>query len=120
MSGFWVTNGTSAGTSELSVAGGSSFTVFGSEVLFEGGDGGLWVTNGTAAGTSELSVMGAFPRGFDPGDFTVLGNEVSLVGVTRTAPLNFGSPMGRARAHRSCQLPRLVRLTNSLLAFSLF
>ena len=71
-SALWVTNGTGAGTSELSVAGASSeapsfgFVAFGSKVLFSGNDANhhreLWITNGTAAGTSELSVAGAFSR----------------------------------------------------------
>jgi hypothetical protein len=73
----WVTNGTAAGTSELSVPGAGpnpdlepdNFLVFGSgsEVLFTGYDANglnnLWVTNGTGPGTSELSVAGAGPFG---------------------------------------------------------
>jgi ELWxxDGT repeat protein len=80
---LWVTDGTTAGTSEISVAGASTtglnptdFTVFGSEVLFNGFDSnnqdGLWVTNGTAAGTSEISVAGASPYGLDPQYITVV------------------------------------------------
>jgi ELWxxDGT repeat protein len=60
---LWVTDGTAAGTSELSVANVDTndfdfgllpqhFFVFGSEVLFSGEDAnrltGLWVTDGTA------------------------------------------------------------------------
>src|SRR5262249_16417390 len=63
----WVTDGTSLGTSEITVPGVPPFgitpiylTVFGSEVLFAGEDAGghvdLWVTNGTSAGTTEISV----------------------------------------------------------------
>src|SRR4029077_2434916 len=77
-SALWVTNGTGAGTSELSVAGASSggllpfgFVAFGSKVLFSGNDANhhreLRITNGTAAGTSELSVAGAFSEGLNPG-----------------------------------------------------
>ena len=88
---LWVTNGTSAGTSEISIskqfAGGFNpqhLTVFGSKVLFEGLDsqdhGNLWVTNGTAAGTSELSVKGQHPNSFVPQDFTVLGSKVLFNG----------------------------------------
>ena len=62
---LWITNGTAAGTSELSVAGAFSekinpgnFVVFGSEGLFQGhgadGAANFWVTNGTVAGTSEF------------------------------------------------------------------
>ena len=69
--GLWVTNGTAAGTSELTGIAGqltganpntnipgfdpSGFLVYNGEVLFAGTDSsgngpGLWVTNGTAAG----------------------------------------------------------------------
>jgi ELWxxDGT repeat protein len=92
--GLWVTNGTSTGTSELTVAGayGSGvfayngdispdFTVFGSELLFVGvdasGSAGLWVTNATTSGTSEVVVPGTAESWlFTNPDFTVLGNEV--------------------------------------------
>ena len=88
---LWVTNGTGAGTSELTVAGAYSgglfppyFTVFGNEVLFDGVDASdhnnLWVTNGTGAGTSELTVAGAYSGGLSPSDFTVFGNEVLFDG----------------------------------------
>jgi ELWxxDGT repeat protein len=66
--GLWVTNGTAAGTHELTgikgaYSGGlepsTSFTVIGNEVLFGGidasGQPGLWVTNGTSKGTHELT-----------------------------------------------------------------
>src|SRR3984957_4470905 len=82
--GLWVTNGTTAGTSELGgtnntgISGaypiglfyGSGIaatfdpdlTVFNGKVLFEGLDSGthygLWITNGTAAGTSEIGGLG--------------------------------------------------------------
>ena len=85
--GLWVTEGTSAGTSEITVTGASSyglfygvadpdFTVFGNEVLFQGAGPddfpALWVTNGTSAGTSEPGAVGAGPNGLDPSDITVL------------------------------------------------
>ena len=94
---LWITNGTAAGTSEVTAAGAYSggrfnatapisanFTVFGGKVVFEGTDAAhnrnLWVTDGTSAGTSELTVAGAFPSGglfsgIEP-DFTVLGSKV--------------------------------------------
>lgn len=92
--GLWATNGTAAGTSELSVANGSSegldpigLAVFGSEVLFSGrdtnNDFNLWVTNGTGAGTSELSVVEANSEGLFTGgspNLTVLGSEVVFEG----------------------------------------
>jgi hypothetical protein len=100
---LWVTDGTSAGTSELSVAGANSrglffnslnpdFTVLGSTAVFEGADASgrpnLWVTDGTSAGTSELNVAGANFNGlfYDGGsvpnpDFTIHGNEVLFGGA---------------------------------------
>ena len=65
-----MSDGTSAGISELTVAGAYSggifrslfpdFTVLGDKALFNGldasGHPNLWVTNGTSAGTSELTV----------------------------------------------------------------
>ena len=95
LNGLWITDGTSSGTSELSIAGTSgvmfitsqNMAVLGSEVLF-GGEGlnqpqsGLWISDGTAAGTSELSVAGV-PAGFglSPSHFTVFGSEALFVGV---------------------------------------
>jgi ELWxxDGT repeat protein len=79
---LYVTNGTTAGTAMLDVAGASSdgldphdLTQVGSRVIFEGADAqgllGLWSSDGTAAGTQELSVVGAATtgQGFDPGAF---------------------------------------------------
>jgi ELWxxDGT repeat protein len=95
--GLWVTDGTAAGTSHLSVANAFSgglfsavapnFTVLGSKALFEGEDTSghvtLWVTDGTSAGTSELTVIGANPNGIfsstNP-DFTVLGSKILFAG----------------------------------------
>jgi ELWxxDGT repeat protein len=88
---LWVTNGTSAGTSEISLAKQDpnglipqNLTVFGNKVLFEGLDknlnSNLWVTDGTAAGTSELSVNGQNTQNFVPQDFTVLGSKVLFNG----------------------------------------
>jgi ELWxxDGT repeat protein len=74
-SNLWVTNGTSAGTSELAVSGANSgglfnlhyfsagFTVLGGKVLFVGqdtsGNANLWVTDGAETGTSELAAANA-------------------------------------------------------------
>src|SRR5437763_1681524 len=80
---LWVTNGTAAGTFELTGISGANasgiftnstvadFTVFGNEVLFQGinassGTEGLWVTNGTAAGTHELTGISGTSPDFDP------------------------------------------------------
>jgi ELWxxDGT repeat protein len=93
--GLWVTDGTTAGTHELTgIAGAASgyglnpqnMTVFNGEVLFEStdvaGNAGLWVTNGTAAGTFELTgINGAYSGGLDPAYFAILSNEVLFDGT---------------------------------------
>ena len=98
---LWVTDGTLAGTSELSATGADatdglfprSLTLFGSEVLFSGLDtaqrAGLWVTNGTSAGTSELSVAHSqlFSQGVD--NLTILGSKVLFVATD----VNFNSTL---------------------------
>jgi ELWxxDGT repeat protein len=65
--GLWVTDGTAAGTHELTGIAGADgtggldpfgLTAFGGKVLFQQGvgiDNQLWVTDGTAAGTQELT-----------------------------------------------------------------
>ena len=82
VSDLWVTNGTAAGTTDL-VDGinPKSLIAFGTEVLFTDGYGDLWVSNGTAAGTSELSVANASSSGLSPGNFTVFGSEVLFDGT---------------------------------------
>ena len=61
--GLWKTDGTAAGTSELSI-GAPGYNTYlasnGKDVLFDG-NYNLWVTDGTSAGTSELSAAGASP-----------------------------------------------------------
>jgi ELWxxDGT repeat protein len=110
--GLWVTDGTAAGTHELTNISGANpgpagglfggepvvapadFTVFNGEVLFNGIDAaglsGLWMTNGTAAGTYELTGIagaytggptGAAPGGLNPQDLTVFKNEVLFAGT---------------------------------------
>ena len=98
---LWVTDGTSAATSELTIAGVGSLglfpgdlTLLGSKAVFDGEDDHqnhqLWVTDGTSAGTSELTVAGAYPLagGLSPGNFTTLGSKVLFVGRdARTASI---------------------------------
>jgi hypothetical protein len=80
---LWVTDGTSAGTRELAMAGipqpsPQGFAVVGNKVLFEGLDHpfgsqyALWITDGTSAGTSEVAVPGAWSGGggLSPSDIT--------------------------------------------------
>ena len=94
--GLWVTDGTAAGTHEITgISGANAYgvdpsflTVFKHEVLFNGfdaaGNRGLWVTNGTAASTHELTgIVGASTSGsgFNPTDFTVFKGKVLFDGV---------------------------------------
>jgi hypothetical protein len=91
--GLWVTNGTAAGTHELSISGaaaggifsstaGPAFALFNGEALFGGRDAsgnlGLWVTDGTAAGTHELAGISAYLGGF--ASPAVLNSEVLFGG----------------------------------------
>jgi ELWxxDGT repeat protein len=98
--GLWGTNGTTAGTYELTgvingVFAPTGFTVFDGEVLFQGEDtnalNGLWVTHGTEAGTTELGGFGStgisganssglFVGGGSP-DFTVFNGETLFSGM---------------------------------------
>jgi ELWxxDGT repeat protein len=93
--GLWVTNGTAAGTQELTGISGANatglnaygFTLFNGEVLFTGDDAsgnyGLWVTNGTAAGTQELTGISGVStqgQGLHPTDLTVFNSEVLFNG----------------------------------------
>jgi ELWxxDGT repeat protein len=103
-SSLWVTDGTSAGTSELAVSGANigglfnlhyfsagaspGFTVLGGVALFEGydagGDDSLWVTDGTAAGTTELAVTGSYADGLffnvPHHDLTVFAGQALFAG----------------------------------------
>jgi ELWxxDGT repeat protein len=88
--GLWITDGTSAGTSEIMPANAyelglnpSEFSLAGSEVVFQATDAaghvGLWVTDGTAAGTQELQANSAATTG-NPGqwpqDFTSFNTDL--------------------------------------------
>jgi ELWxxDGT repeat protein len=116
--GLWVTNGTSAGTSELSVAhsqlfsqGLDSLTVLGNsnKVLFVATDGSdnttLWVTDGTGAGTSELAVPNseAFSQGI--GGLTTLGSEVLFAGTDQDFKANLWVTNGTAAGTSELSVP---------------
>src|SRR5271155_4296342 len=92
--GLWTTNGTAAGTAEVTgIVGAAStgvnpsdITIFNGEALFNGadtaGDLGLWTTNGTGAGTEELTdIAGAATTGLDPKDMVVYDGEVLFNGT---------------------------------------
>ena len=101
---LWTTNGTGAGTKELTgIAGANAsgvlaaastatnspdFTVYNGAVLFNGlnnvgaGVHGLWTTNGTAPGTHEVTgINGAATTGVNPIDMTVFNGSVLFNGV---------------------------------------
>jgi len=95
---LWTTDGTAAGTGQLTVAGENSaglftaatspdFTVYNGEVLFNGRDNAstplqsLWTTNGTAPGTQEVTgINGAASTGVNPSDMTVFNGAVLFNG----------------------------------------
>ena len=98
--GMWVTDGTAAGTSELSVElsiglNPQFITNFNDKALFEGADpstlGGLWITDGTAAGTSEIGGPGSTGiseanfDGLQPGYFQVYKGEALFQGAAGLA-----------------------------------
>ena len=99
--GLWVTDGTAAGTSELSVELSTGLnpqfiTNFNGKALFAGADpsstgDGLWVTDGTAAGTSEIGGPGSTGiseanfDGLQPGYFQVYKGEALFRGAAGLA-----------------------------------
>jgi hypothetical protein len=93
--GLWGTDGTVAGTHELTgIAGAPTtgkgldplyLTVFNGQALFEGrnssGQLGLWETDGTGAGTHELTgIAGAASAGLSPFGLTVLNGQALFGG----------------------------------------
>ncbi len=101
--GFWVTDGTTAGTTEIGgpgskgIVGAGPFGLIPESMLdFDGrlllagvdsGNGtGLWTSDGTAAGTTELgglknqSIAGANANGLSPSSLTRLNDKVLFVG----------------------------------------
>jgi ELWxxDGT repeat protein len=90
---LWETDGTAAGTFELTGIAATfptglypvNLTPFNTdEVLFNGADksglAGLWETDGTAAGTHQLTVAGAYTGSLYPSDFTQYNGEMLFNG----------------------------------------
>ena len=98
---LWTTDGTGAGTKELTgIAGANAsgvlaaaltatnspdFTVYNGEVLFNGLNNAgaplqsLWTTNGTALGTKEVTgISGAASTGLNPSDMTVFNGKCAI------------------------------------------
>src|ERR1700722_18590614 len=109
----WVTNGTAAGTYELTGISGAfpgagirqffpmDLRVFNAQVLFNGEDAagqfGLWLTKGTAVSTRELTgISGASTSGINPFGFTVFGNEVLFNGQDAAGNQGFWVTNGTA------------------------
>ena len=104
---LWITDGTVAGTHELTgIAGASTtgfgldpsgFTVYGGVALFSGVDSSgneeLWQTNGSAGGTTEIGpVSGTQSMGLFPTDLTV----IAMVGPVLAAGANVSYVTGAA------------------------
>jgi hypothetical protein len=124
VAGLWETNGTAAGTHELTGISGTNpgglftysppiqpqFTAFNDEVLFAANDSsgilGLWVTNGTVVGTQELTgISGARASGLFSGgptgsfvqpQFTVFNDEVLFAGTDISANVGLWVANGTA------------------------
>jgi ELWxxDGT repeat protein len=86
VSDLWISDGTSAGTHPLVVAGEANsglnlfdITGFGNKAAFLGEDSsnqeGFWVTDGTAAGTSEI-ITPTLPDGSFPTDLLAFGSKL--------------------------------------------
>jgi hypothetical protein len=82
---LWITDGTSPGTTELSVAGNPRVTnlvAIGNKALFEGDAKDLWVTDGTSAGTAKLTVNGANTLdGLNPSQITPFNGQALFSGL---------------------------------------
>ena len=108
-SGLWVSDGTAAGTHELSVAGASAknglspydLTVYDGLLFFNGcnssGELGFWETDGTAAGTHELTgIAGAADTGLAPSDLTVFNGNALFNGSDSTGDIGLWVTDGTA------------------------
>jgi ELWxxDGT repeat protein len=126
--GLWVTDGTGAGTHELTGISGANpsglfysldnpgFAVLNGKALFEGDDAagnhGLWITDGTVAGTHELTgISGASASGIAPSDITIFNGEAVFVGRRERSLQSLGDRRygcRNARAHGHLQ--RIYRI----------
>ena len=124
--GLWVTDGTTGGTSELSVGiNPMSITVLNaSKALFNAVNAsskhGLWVSDGTSAGTSELSVAGAASGGLDPTNLFAFGGEALFAGTDAGGHQNLWITDGTAGERRSFRsLKEIPRGCSATLLFRL-
>ncbi|HZR86729.1 MAG TPA: Hint domain-containing protein [Bradyrhizobium sp.] len=101
---LWVTDGTAAGTVELTALNlGSAelnpLTVFNGQVFFDGlnasNQTGLWATDGTVAGTHEVTgISGANSSGLDPHDLTVFNGEMLFAGSNASGAIGLWASDG--------------------------
>ncbi|MEH2484474.1 beta strand repeat-containing protein [Bradyrhizobium sp. AZCC 2230] len=121
---LWVTDGTSAGTTELPVAGASSnglqptgFVSLGNKVLFSGMDAAnhqtLWVSDGTASGTTKLSITGASATAFNPTNLTQVGNKVYFSGTDALGHTNIWITDGTAGGTSELFVPGMTSVAAS-------
>lgn len=113
-SGLWITDGTAAGTHELTTnTSAGNITVVAGKAFFVDGVsffGDLWVTDGTAAGTRELSAVG--------GTLTAFGDEVLDSGGPEQVDLfvSDGTPAGTTQlTWTGSSAERFVALGNKVL-----
>ena len=95
--GLYATDGTTAGTAEISPVQASELVSLGNEAVFASNTGNteFGVTDGTAAGTTGLTVAG-LPSGvsLSPYDLTRFGSQVLFFGSDITANGGTGSSYG--------------------------
>jgi ELWxxDGT repeat protein len=128
---LWETNGTAAGTVELTgVTGANALGLYpidltpynAEEVLFCGYDSsgysGLWETNGTAVGTHELTgIAGAFTAGigFDPTDLTVFNGHVLFSGYDSQGQAGLWETDGTSAGTHELTVPGALTTPQGLL-----
>jgi|GEM_PF-4416530 len=116
---LWATDGTPAGTAELTAVandGGGLFpgaiTVFNGQAAFTGIDAAgrtsLWITNGSAAGTAELAPADAFINGLDPKGLIAVGDHLLFTGTDATGHTGLWTTDGTAAGtHELLAIPDL-------------
>ncbi len=119
---IWETDGTTAGTFSIGLAGGApfaslvppDFTQLGANVIFTGtnaaGQVGLWITDGTAAGTQEIVPSGAGPSGvrfaaYGQGGYAVLGNTAYFDGINAANYSGLWSTQGTSATTTQVTVP---------------
>jgi ELWxxDGT repeat protein len=119
---FWYTDGTSAGTRQLTqfnVGGVTGWppqlTVFGADVYFSWLDGLLWKTDGTAAGTVKV---GSLPAGDFATQLVPLGGTLYFftAGFTSNSPLRLWRTDGTDAG--TVQIRQFINFPDQMVAFA--